>query len=50
MAVSMLACCVVLMLYHHVGYPFLLGLLVKADRAPEITYRGRRVPFRLRSP
>lgn len=29
MAVSMLACCVVLMLYHHVGYPFLLGLLAR---------------------
>jgi cellulose synthase/poly-beta-1,6-N-acetylglucosamine synthase-like glycosyltransferase len=29
MAVSTLACCVVLMLYHHVGYPFLLRLLAR---------------------
>ena len=29
MAVLILACCVVLMLYHHVGYPFLLRLLAR---------------------
>ena len=49
MAVSILACCVVLMLYHHVGYPFLLRLLARRIERRRSLSRSRRPRFRPRS-
>ena len=51
MAVSILACCVVLMLYHHVGYPFLLRLLARRiERRGSFPKPTRALPARSSDP